>query len=899
MLARNRQNRARNGRQYGGVALTFRKKTSSFREFPLVNPESFEVLACIGKVNGIKGKIFAVTVYAPPNLTPLRAKQLIEFLSDVVNEGKRKFADCSVIIAGDFNHWGMSDLLDEHPDLKEIDYGATRNGRAIDRTFVNFGRSVKESRTLEPLESEEGNVSDHRIAYARAEFPKPESDTVSYSYQEYSEAGARRFLELVEEKDWTFVEEIQGVDAKVEAMQASLQATMDECFPIKTTVRRKDDPPWINDKIIRMIKMRRKIYDREGRSKRWKKLKKKTAKLTRNRAQIYFKKQKDIMTAPDAARSFFKNAKAYNSREKPPDFDVRNLYPGKDDSEVSELLAGHFNAISSEFKGLAPGDIPQAPSLSLPSLSTAQVAKRLTDFRKPKSRVKGDIFPALVNRAAPTLAAPLANIYNLITVSGEWPTIWKTEYVTPIPKKPLPDGPDDLRNISCTQLMSKVYESFVLDWLNSQVKVRTNQFGGMKGSGAEHFLIEMWQQALENLEDPRAATLITSIDYSKAFNRLDFAHCLRALAAKGACRELLAIIGSFLTNRSMMVKVGNTMSTPRKVLGGVPQGSLLGVLLFNICIDDFEAHSRDIQDYSPDGVSGLTDRAPDPPDPMPVPPEPLGRDYRHLPEWRTQLLQVLKYVDDNVIQEKLNFDATPTDGQAMRVKHAIRTQNAVREIVHQAVHRGMKVNSAKTKALLISELKSYLPAAYFLDADGSKIETASSMKILGFEFSAEPNMAAQVRAIQVKFWSRKWILNHLGHNGFSKADLLKVYKAVILPVHDYCSCVYNSSLTLTQANALERLQAQALKAIYGYEHSYRSLLELTGLKTLQARRDYRCDKFAQKCLQSPKFRKWFPLNPVNRPTRNPLPYEEKFARTKRLYNSPLYHMRRRLNGRQA
>ena len=93
----------------------------------------------------------------------------------------------------------------------------------------------------------------------------------------------------------------------------------------------------------------------------------------------------------------------------------------------------------------------------------------------------------------------------------------------------------------------------------------------------------------------------------------------------------------------------------------------------------------------------------------------------------------------------------------------------------------------------------------------------------------------QVAAIKAKFRSRTWIVRHFGHRGFTKENLVSVYRSVILPVPDYCSCVYNSSLTLTQASALERLQAQALKSIYGYEHSYQSLLQKTGLKRLQER----------------------------------------------------------------
>ena len=106
------------------------------------------------------------------------------------------------------------------------------------------------------------------------------------------------------------------------------------------------------------------------------------------------------------------------------------------------------------------------------------------------------------------------------------------------------------------------------------------------------------------LEDPRAASIITSIDYSKAFNRLDFLHCLRAPAAKGASSELISVVGSFLTSRTMSVKVGQAVSKPRIILGGVPQGSILGVFLFNATINSFEAASKDLSSYPIIGGGG-------------------------------------------------------------------------------------------------------------------------------------------------------------------------------------------------------------------------------------------------------------------------------------------------------
>ena len=122
--------------------------------------------------------------------------------------------------------------------------------------------------------------------------------------------------------------------------------------------------------------------------------------------------------------------------------------------------------------------------------------------------------------------------------------------------------------------------------------------------------------------------------------------------------------------------------------------------------------------------------------------------------------------------------------------------------------------------------------------------------------------ALQVKDIRRKYLARIWTLRHLGHRGFEEQELVKVYRSVILPVHDYCS-----SLTLTQATVLERLQAQSLKLIYGYHHSYASLRQMTGLDTLQERRDKRDLKFAQKCLASDRYKAWFSLNPIERITR--------------------------------
>ena len=136
-----------------------------------------------------------------------------------------------------------------------------------------------------------------------------------------------------------------------------------------------------------------------------------------------------------------------------------------------------------------------------------------------------------------------------------WPTRWQEEFVTIIAKGTNPSAVADFRNISCTILASKIFETFVLDMLKSKVKLRTNQYGGVKGLSTESLLVQLWQEILENLEDYRAGTVITSIDYSKTFNRMSYQRCLVALNKQGASAASVRLVATFLTNRSMTVKV--------------------------------------------------------------------------------------------------------------------------------------------------------------------------------------------------------------------------------------------------------------------------------------------------------------------------------------------------------
>ena len=106
------------------------------------------------------------------------------------------------------------------------------------------------------------------------------------------------------------------------------------------------------------------------------------------------------------------------------------------------------------------------------------------------------------------------------------------------------------------------------------------------------------------------------------------------------------------------------------------------------------------------------------------------------------------------------------------------------------------------------------------------------------------------------------MLTKFKYVGVSKKDLLDVYVLFVRSLLEYCAVVWHSRLTQEQGNNLEIVQKSCLRVILGEQYvNYENALEICELKTLTERRQDRCLKFAQKCLEHPIQRRLFPPNP--------------------------------------
>ena len=92
-----------------------------------------------------------------------------------------------------------------------------------------------------------------------------------------------------------------------------------------------------------------------------------------------------------------------------------------------------------------------------------------------------------------------------------------------------------------------------MQWARQEVQLKKNQYGGEPGTGAGHLLFEVMDAVTSALEDNRSAVVLSGLDMSKAFNRLEHASCLAAFAAKGASTDIIRLLGAFLSERTMCV----------------------------------------------------------------------------------------------------------------------------------------------------------------------------------------------------------------------------------------------------------------------------------------------------------------------------------------------------------
>jgi len=216
------------------------------------------------------------------------------------------------------------------------------------------------------------------------------------------------------------------------------------------------------------------------------------------------------------------------------------------------------------------------------------VLKVLESLSDSSSPGPDGVHPAILKHCATVIALPLTLIIRKTLDAGTLPAEWKKSRVVPIFKSGSKYVPLNYRPVSLTSCPCKVAERLVVahitDYLDRWNIISPKQFGFRRGHSVEDQLLMTYSEIATEI-DRGGEVDVVYLDFSKAFDVISHILLLEMLTSLGFCDQIVAWIHAFLRGRTMQVSVGGCDSRTVGVPSGVPQGSVLGPLLFILYVN--------------------------------------------------------------------------------------------------------------------------------------------------------------------------------------------------------------------------------------------------------------------------------------------------------------------------
>ena len=593
------------GRVGGGCLTYISQELKSYSCKELENVPGDDAVWCWVKPTE-NTKILVGCMYRSTAINPENDKAIMEQIKKAVEVAGTN----RILLMGDFNvkeiNWSEDEAAGSINALPSRFFECIKDGSlnqhvfaptrfrgdqqsTLDLIFTKEEDDIKNIEVVQPL-----GKSDHGIVVCDF-ICKWKANTVFRPRRLYHKGDYEKMNELISEVNWEIEFEGKCIHRRWEYFKCKLEEIENLCIPM-TTPRRYLDP-WINRKVIVMYKKKYFAWkrhiesDRSARRKQYAKERNKAKRIERDEKREYEKRlAKEVGTN---RRGFFKyvNSKL-TVRPEISALINENGVLIHDEKEMANVCNCYFHSVLN--RPTEEEEMPEMEELCDENIrdidiTTEMVKKKLENLNRYKGSGPDKMHPHVLRETAASISLPLSMLFRESLSTGETPDDWRRANVTPIFKKGDRNDPANYRPVSLTSQVCKVLESIVkeqmFDHLKNNNLLSEEQHGFREGRSCLSNLLTTLEDWTTMLDEGDCVD-VAYLDFRKAFDLVSHKHLLYKLQKNGINGQIGNWIRAFLENRKQKVVIRGFESDELDVLSGVPQGSVLGPILFLIFIND-------------------------------------------------------------------------------------------------------------------------------------------------------------------------------------------------------------------------------------------------------------------------------------------------------------------------
>ena len=686
-----------------------------------------------------------------------------------------------VMCTGDFNinildieNVHVNNLLSvlEQFNLRQIIEEPTRitesKSTLIDLVIVTNEERIVEKAVLDC------DISDHQMVCFKVKVSNGNSKPRMYTYRNFNNFVYDSFHNDLLSIPWDTIFYIQEINEKVTYLAQNIVALFDVHAPLVTSRFTKPFAPWLTYNIKLMMS------SRDNALQRYKKTK------DNNHWQFYKELRNYVTQAiKREKRAYFESI--FNNTNRNEHWKVlrnNNMLPQNKNSEIPEQLK-NVNEINNFLSNVNTNSMTSDSLLNFyrnnrlnnnnfkfHTETEITILKIINDISTNATGCDG-VNAKLLKLCCPHIIPHITHIINFCLINNIFPTLWKNAVITVLAKKSNPTEYKDLRGISILPTMSKIIEKIMelqlREYLNINNLLPIVQSGFRPGYSCTTALLNIMDDII-TASDRGNCTALILLDFSRAFDTLNHEILLNILKYIGLSENAVEMFRNYLSNREQKVRLDNIMSEAVALKTGVPQGSILGPLLFTI----YTSHLINCLKYC----------------------------------------QIHLYADDS----QLYYSFPPSDVAIAND----RINEDVNTFVVEAKNHCLIINPVKSSIIVFGPRKyrEKVKNEINITVDNSPIVKLDEAKSLGIILDSEIRFVRHInKSLQKAYANIKLI--YANRHSIPQKTKIMLCESLVLSLFNYSDMLYGPSLNYLYKHKIQKVQNFCLRLIYGIRRGQR------------------------------------------------------------------------------